>query len=270
MLTLRTSRALSTMILLTAISVALTALSVAAQTASAPPAALDATLFTTYTISSGYQNVSLVVCGSTAESEGCYGSGSMGPFGKAGALIESNPTTKGSTVTRFIYVVDSAAGSGGTGVNLNVYKKTDTISSSSDTVSVTLFKTISLPLTGGSTAITSMAANNKFLFIGTDQGEQAVMVQKSNLVVTKVSIYIIGPNVTSITADQYGYVTVTQGDFTTFPNGFAVFGPTGAAQEDGGGADFMLSTTAGISTANLPPSDRDPSERMGVRPKTKP
>ena len=266
MSTICISRALAATVILCVCLLATTA-TLHSQTA---PAALDATLFTTYTISSGDQNVSLVVCGSTTESEGCYGSGSMGPFGKAGALIESNPTTKGSTVTRFIYVVDSAAGSSGTGVNLNVYKKTDTISSSSDTVSVTLFKTISLPLTGGSTAITSMAANTKFLFIGTDQGEQAVMVQKSNLVVTKVGIYIIGPNVTSITADQYGYVTVTQGDFTTFPNGFAVFGPTGAAEEDGGGADFMLSTTAGISTANLPPSDADPSERLGVRPKTKP
>jgi hypothetical protein len=262
------ARRLSIMFLLAAISLSLSALPAAAQTASAPPAALDATLFTTYTVTSGYQNVSLTVCGSTAESEGCYGSGSMGPFGKAGALIESTPTTKGSTVTRLIYVVDSAAGTSGTGVNLVVYKKTDTITSSDDTVSVTLFKTVSLPLTGGTTAITSMAANTKFLFIGTDQGEQAVMVQKSNLAVTKVGIYIVGPNVTSITADQYGYVTVTQGDFTTFPNGFTVFGPTGAAQEDGGGADFMLSTTAGVSTANLPPSNDDPSQRLGVRPKT--
>jgi hypothetical protein len=261
------SRALSITFLFAAISLSLAAIPAAAQTASAPPAALDATLFTTYTIASGYQNLSLIVCGSTAESEGCYGSASLGPFGKAGALLESTPTTKGSTVTRFIYVVDSAAGTSGTAVNLVVYKKTDTISSSSDTVSVTLFKTISLPLTGGSTAVTSMAANTKFLFIGTDQGQQAVMVQKSNLAVTKVGIYIIGPNVTGITADQYGYVTVTQGDFTTFPNGFTVFGPTGAEQEDGGGADFMLSTTAGVSTANLPPSNVDPSERLGVKPK---
>ncbi len=256
------SRTLSTTLLLAAISLFLSALPAAAQT----PAALDATLFTTYSINSGFQNVSLIVCGSTAESEGCYGSASLGPFGKAGALIESTPATKASTVTRFIYVVDSAVG--GTAVNLVVYKKTDTITSSSDTVSVTLFKTISLPLTGGTTAITSMAANPKFLFIGTDQGEQAVMVQKSNLAVTKVGVYIIGPNVTAITADQYGYVTVTQGDFTTFPNGFTVFGPTGAEQEDGGGADFMLSTTAGVTTANLPPSNADPAERLAVKPKT--
>jgi hypothetical protein len=97
MSTIRISRALAAAVILSGICLLATTATLHAQSA---PAALDATLFTTYTISSGDQNVNLVVCGSTAESEGCYGSGSMGPFGKAGALIEGTPMTNGSTVTR--------------------------------------------------------------------------------------------------------------------------------------------------------------------------
>ena len=217
-------------------------------------APLDGTLFTSYYFFSSYQDLGWVVCGSTAESSGCYASGILGPFGKIGVLIEGNPSTNltTGTVTRYIYVVDVASGSGGNGVVLYVYKKKDTITSSSDTVTVTLTKAVTLPLTGGSTVACSMAANNSFLFIGTDQDQQAVMVKKSNLSVSQVGLYIIGPGVTRITANKYGYITVTQGTFGTGTNGFTVFDPTGAPKEDGGGAEFMLNTMTGFSTAALP------------------
>ena len=99
-----------------AVSVTLFALSTisgAAQTTSAPPSALDATVFTTYSLSSGDQNVSLSVCGSLPGSEGCYGGAFLGPFGKIGALLEGNPSTKGNTVIRAIYVLDIATGTTG-------------------------------------------------------------------------------------------------------------------------------------------------------------
>jgi hypothetical protein len=242
--------------------------SLAAQTAIAPPVAPDSTLFTTYSLFSGEQTLDWIVCGSTAGSSGCYASGSLGPFGKIGAMIEGNPTISGSTVTRMIYVVDIAAGTGGTGVTLYSYKKTDTVSSTSDTVTVTLSKTVSLPLAGGASAVCSMAATPTLLFIGTNQSVQAVTVKKSTLTATQVGTYILGINVTGITVDKYGYVTVTQGGFTSGSNGFSVFNSTGVAQEDGGGADFMLDTTAAVSTANLPTASSHLSERLGVTPKT--
>lgn len=230
-------------------------------------AAPDATLFTTYSLFSGEQTLDWLVCGSTTGSSGCYASGSLGPFGKIGAMIEGNPSTSGSTVTRMIYIVDIAAGASGTGVTLYVYKKTDVVTSTTDTVTVTLSKTVSLStLTGGSTASCSMAATPTLLFIGTNQGQQAVEVKKSTLAVTPVSVYIIGPPVTSITVDKYGYVTVTQGNFTSGSNGFSVFNSTGTAQEDGGGADFMLDTSAGLTTATLPLASTHLSERLATRP----
>src|SRR5262249_26687424 len=150
--------------------------------------------------------------------EGCFGSGGLGPFGRAGALIEGNQSTQGNTVSRFIYVVDIAGGTGGNGVTLFVYKKTDTVTSSTDTITIKLTRKIPLPLTGGSTALCSMAANNGFLFIGTDQSPQAVRVQKNNLAVTTIGGFSPPINVSSITTDKYGYVTVTFGGFTNGEN----------------------------------------------------
>jgi hypothetical protein len=229
-----------------------------------PPAPPDSTLYTTYTLSSGNQTVNWIVCGSTQQSSGCYASGSLGPFVNAGALMEGNPVTSGNTVTRAIYVVDA----GNASVKLYVYKKTDTVTTQTDTVTVTLNKTANLdPLVGGGTVSCSMAANNRFLFIGTDQSQQAVEVNKSTLSVVAVGGFSPPLNVTAITADKYGYVTVTQGNFFSGGNGFYLFGPTGALQEDGVGADFELNTVTAVSTSTLPHSDVQPTRRLGYWPK---
>ena len=240
--------------------------------ATAFAAPIDSTLYTSYFFGSGYQTLTLIVCGSTAQSSGCYGSASLGPFGKVGAMIEGNPSYNltTNTVTRRIYVVDIGTGSSGTDVTLYVYKKTDTITSSSDTVSVSLQTTVSLPLTGGSAAVCSMAANSGYLFIGTNQSPQGVRVQKSNLAVTTVGGFSPPINVTSITSNKYGYVTVTFGGFTSGEDGFYTFGPNGQSEGDGGGAWFMLSTDSGLSTGSLPPvsSTVNLAEKLVVHPKT--
>ena len=62
-------------------------------------AAPDSTLNTSYFFDSNYQNFTLVVCGSTAQTEGCYGSARLGPFGSVGALIEGNPSVNLKTST---------------------------------------------------------------------------------------------------------------------------------------------------------------------------
>jgi hypothetical protein len=229
-----------------------------AQDSAATPTSPDSTLFTTY--SGGPTNVNWVVCGSTADTEGCYASGSLGPFVGVGAMLESNPSVKGDVVTRAIYVVDSGSADS---VKLYVYRKTDTVTADSDTVVVTLAGTVALPLTGGSTALVSMAANNSFLFIGTNLSSEAMEVRKSNFSITQIGGFSPPSNVTSITSDQYGYVTVTQGDV------FTVLGPDGSEQEDGGGSDFMLGTTQAVSATTLLGADAQPPEqRLGVRPKT--
>jgi hypothetical protein len=224
-----------------------------------PAVAPDSTLFTTYSLFSngGQTTVDWSVCGSTQKTEGCYASGQLGPFVVVGAMLEGHPFIKGNVVTRAIYVVDS----GSVDVKLYVYKKVDTVTDSSDTVTVTLKHTVTLPLTGGSTAACSMAANNLFLFIGTDQSPQAVEVQKSNLNVVKVGGFSPPINVTAIDADQYGYVTVTQG--TGGETGFSLFGPDGFEREDGGGSDFVVGTRQAVPLTSLGGAKVRPASRIG-------
>jgi hypothetical protein len=264
MFKLRNQGTLATWIFLLAIGVVAPAYG---RNATRPPTPPDSTLYTSYFSGAGYQNVGWVVCGSTQNTGGCYASGSLGPFGRAGALIEGNPFTHGNSVTRRIFVVDIGSGSSGNGVTLYVYTKTDTVTSSSDTVTVTLSRTVALPLIGGSTALCSMGANNGFLFIGTDQSPQAVRVQKSDLSIAQVGGFSPPINVTSITADKYGYITVTFGGFTSGESGNYQFGPNGQGVGDGGGAWFMLNTQIGLSTTTLPATEYMPDVPLAVRPK---
>lgn len=218
-----------------------------AQTPSAP----DANLYTNYFGSP--TSVNWIVCGSTTGSSGCYDSGNIGPFVSVGAMLESGASVSGDVVTRFIYVVDAGASP----VTLYVYKKTDTVTSTFDTTVVTLFKTISLsPLVGGSVT-TYMAANAKYLYIGTSLSPNAVSVAKGTLKVTELGGFSPPLNITSITSNQYGYVTVTQG--SGILTGFTVFGPTGGAVEDGGGSEFMLGTTQAVPAASLVLGDAAPT-----------
>lgn len=250
---------------LVAASIVLAIGAVVSARAEQPPTSPDSTLYTTFNINSSFQTVYWVTCGSTQQSDGCYGSGSLGPFNQVGALMEGDSSVKGNVVTRAIYVVDSGNPDD---VELYVYKKTDTVSPGGDSVSVTLAKTVTLPLVGGTSAICSMGANGLFLFIGTDQSPQAVRVQKSNLTVTQLGGFSPPINVTSITADNYGYVNVTQGDFNSGESGSSVYGPDGYEQSDGGGAEFLLNTRTAVQPSALPQGADQPAQRRQLTPRT--
>ena len=212
----------------------------------------DATLYTTYSTSA--HTVSLEVCGSLPGSSGCYGGASLGPFGKVGALLEGEPTVNLNlhTVTRAIYVVDIASGTNQNEVVLDVYTKVDTITTSFDTVTVTLLRTISLPLVGGATVQTSMAANKKFLFIGTSRTTNAVEINKHSFSIAQLGGFSPPINVSAITADKYGYVTLSFGSFRGIDNAFIVVDPNGSSLEDGGGSQLMLNTVQAVLPSTLP------------------
>jgi hypothetical protein len=212
----------------------------------APAGAIDATLYTRYNMDRAHTSVGWNVCGSLSGSSGCYGSGSLAPFGRAGAVMEGEPTTVANTVTRAIYVLDIASGINQNEVVLYVYTKVDTITTDSDTVTVTLSQTISLPLVGAPSAHPAMAANNQFLFIGTDQSPYAVEIDKQTFSVTQVGGGFSPPiNVTAILGDQYGYVTLSFGSFRSAHTGFNVIGPDGSDEEDGVGSQFMANIVDG-------------------------
>jgi hypothetical protein len=227
---------------------ALTTIAAQAQMLPTPP---DANLYTNYFGTP--TSVNWIVCGSTQQTEGCYGSGNLGPFVSVGAMLESNPSVKGDVVTRAIYVVDAGASP----VTLYVYKKTDTVTSSSDTTIVTLGKTVPLTALVGGTVTTYMAANARYLYIGTSSSPQAVQVQKSNLKVLEGGI--VSGNVSSITSDAYGFVTVTQG------TDFVVYAPDGSYVEDGGGTQFMLGTTQAVPASSLLIGDFAPTPHVHAK-----
>jgi YD repeat-containing protein len=214
-------------------------------------APIDSMLFINYGTYSGNPNVAWSVCGSTQQTTGCYGAGTLGPFGKVAALIEGNPSTNSSTstVTRFIYILDIATGPNLNGVILYVFRRTDVISPSTDNVNVTLAKTVSLPLVGGTAAAGFMAANTTSLFIGTNQSSPAVQVQKKGFTITTLDSGIT--NVSAITADPYGFITVTQGSFSGTPN-YYVFDPSGSDVQDGGGPYSMLNTVQAALPSTFP------------------
>jgi hypothetical protein len=202
-------------------------------------APIDSGLFTTYTTDDAKTTLYWIVCGSIPPGTGCYNFGQLGPFGEIGSIVEGGKVynkAKG-TVTRHLYVVDQAYGSGQNGVAVYDYKRVDTIVDAYDTATFTLVKTVSLPLTGGSSATAFMASNEGYLVIGTSMTAVPVEVAKSNYAVTQIAIISQIPN--SITADSYGYVTVTS------PHGFFVVGPDGTLREDGGGSPFTVNTIQG-------------------------
>jgi hypothetical protein len=215
-------------------------------------AAPDSTLFTTYTVATDLKSAHYLVCGSTVQDEGCYSSGSLGPFAHIGSMLEGQPVVSGNTVTRKLYVLDVASGTSANGVSLFVYTKTDVVSDSYDQVTVTLDQTVALPLVGGSTVTASMAGNDSYLFVGTNQSTQAARIAKDQLVVTTTGSFSPPIPFASATADTYGYVTVTFGAPGGQDSGFVVYGPTGALQEDGGGAQFSLNSANGVAPAPLP------------------
>ena len=97
---------LQRVLLAATLAMAIAALPTSALATTPPP---DAGLYTSYSVASGYQTVTWTVCGTTQTTEGCYGSGTLGPFGHAAALIESSPVVDVATgtVTRYIYVADN-------------------------------------------------------------------------------------------------------------------------------------------------------------------
>jgi hypothetical protein len=245
-----------------------TLLSIAAFASPSFAAAPDAGLETQYEFSNDLTSVTWIVCGYLPGSDGCYGSGSFGPFGHVGAILEGYTATNGNSVQRAVYIVDVAAGSSGKDVILYRYLKTDTVTDGSyDTITTELTHQVTLPLVGGSDVRCSMAANSSFIVIGTDQSTSAVMVTKGSYKLQSIGGFSNAPTVTSITTDGYGYISVTFGGGAVIP-GFVIVGPAGNFEFDGGGVAYLASTTNGLSTKDVAVFGDSAAAKLAARPVT--
>lgn len=194
-------------------------------------APLDAGLFADYAASDG-TSVNFTICGATQNSSGCYGGASMSPFERACAVLGGTPKQKGDVVTRAIYVLDKR-NSAKSPVTLSVYTRTDTISDSYDSVQVSLTKQIELDVKGGPKSHCFMAANDSFVYAGTDADAQIAVIDKTAL---SASPLAGSATLVSITADERGYVAVV------FQGEFDVFNPAGIGEVGGGGQAYQVET----------------------------
>lgn len=201
-------------------------------------AQINANLYTTYNVTSDEKEVSWITCGATQGSEGCYSSGNLSPFGKVCAMIEDTAVINGDTVTQHVYVMDSHH-KGGASAYLDVYLKTDVISESYDTTTFQLQNRVELGIPAGKKVKCYLAGNPVNVYAGTSVSDSAAVVNKANLGVQSIGGFSPPAPLTSIQADDRGYVTIN------FGNGFILVGPNGEGEEDGGGNQVLLNPLNG-------------------------
>ncbi len=207
----------------------------------------DRTLFTTYEINHSLTQFTWFTCGTLPLTEGCYGSGFLGPFTDACAIVQNVPAPVNlNTVLRYIYVLDT--GSSPSGATLTVYRRTDMVSSSDDTITITTIAVVPLPTVVGGPGVTCYVAQNPTnVYAATNQSTIATAINKATFSTSLAGDF--STNVVAITADSYGYVTILQAS-----NAFTVYGPNGEPEEDGGGNYFMINPIDAIYPATYAPS----------------
>jgi hypothetical protein len=200
-------------------------------TAEAAKVTLDAGLVAEYT--AGATSVQFTVCGHTAQTSGCYGGGTMSPpFEQACAVLEGKPRQKDDKVTRDLYVLDKRTLKTDPAM-LYVYTRVDTISDTYDSIQVTLKQQIPLAATGGTRSHCFMAANDAFVYAGTDASATLGVVDKKALTASPLNG---GGLLSNLTADERGYIAMD------FQGTFAIFDPTGNGVESGGGLNYLVGT----------------------------
>src|SRR5436190_23426401 len=159
-----------------------------ANTASAHKVALDAGLYTLYSGPADGSHIDFDVCGQLVGSGGCYGGGILDNFESACSVLEGRPKTNENVVTRAIYILDRHLTKRAS-ATLYVYTRTDTITDTLDQVQVTLTTQVAVGITAGQNAKRMMAANDRFLYIGTNKDPVAVSVDKKSFGLVSIQQY---------------------------------------------------------------------------------
>ena len=97
-----------------------------------------------------------------------------------------------------------------------------------------------------------MAANDSYLVIGTNHSPFAITVRKGSFVTNQIGGFSPPIKVAAITADQYGYITISFGSFNNNNNAYVILGPDGSLRSDSGGASFMLNSVQAVLPSTLP------------------
>ena len=94
-----------------------------------------------------------------------------------------------------------------------------------------------------------------------DRSPEAVEIDKRTFSVTQLGGFSPPINIFAITANDYGYVTLSFGSFGSSDTAFIVVGPDGSAVEDGDGSQFMLNTDQAIKVTAARAGIQRPAHR---------
>lgn len=249
------------------IATALLLVPVASLAAPAPQVSVDGSnLMTAFWFANNYTDVELLVCGSVPHTSGCFGSGSLGPFGKVGALIVGTAVADpvAHTITQDIYAVEQAY-NGAPITKLYVYRLVETIDATNGRADVTVarVKTVPLPLKGGLGAKTFLASNGHALYIATDQDPHAITVEKHGFAIAQVYTLAPGSNVSSLTANEDGCVGVTSGQ-SGGSDGNILLCSNGNGGLESVGTNFVVGSTNGVSSAYVITEEGSAASRVHV------
>jgi hypothetical protein len=221
-------RFFATLVLFASCSVAAQAATLARPALVVTPRAATGVTSTTSYFYSTYErfgaNILWVTCGHDATSEGCYGSGELGPFGRPCAVAGQGQ--------RLLVADADPANSQQT--LLYVYTRNE-----SATPLATLKKTLTLAIPASATSICHLAVAGNFAYFGTSESPTFYKVDLTTYAETPGSS--CGANTSSITVSSKA-VVVSQS------NCFTLFDLTGTMQEDGGqSTDTFVPGSGGLN-----------------------
>ena len=176
--------------------------------ATRPASSATSYFYTTYELASNRQAISWVTCGHDTQSEGCYGSGGLGPFVRACAVAGSSKTV----------VVADATANGQSA--LYIYRQEE-----SSTPSSKLLHTVTLAIPASAAAECHLATGGQYAWFGTSESSSYAKV---NLKTGEATLGgICGGTTSSITGNDKVVVVSQSGCFAEFDN-------NGDMQGDGG------------------------------------
>ena len=212
-------------------------------------------LYAQFGFNQAFTQLTWSVCGSVNGSNGCYGTGTLGGFGRIGALIQGAPTVDATTglVTRNLYVIDQAVGGGtSTTTQLRVFELDETVAAPNVTVAMKEVKRVSLPMKGGLGTQTWLVGNRNFLIVGNSADGSPYSVAKSGLAVQAQQF---NGTLEEVTTNGYGFVETDHdtgfnpGEVTMFYTYDANLQPVDSG---GGGAGYFLNTEVGLPRTDVP------------------
>jgi hypothetical protein len=195
-----------------------------------------ADLYTTYNVADA--SLSWSTCGSVPGSDGCYGSGNVGPFTRICAVLETPKQFDAASSEQRIFVVDGND-SGKHTVSLSVFTKRDVVSGPSATTTITRAAKIDLPLNRAPGDHCFAARNAAVLVVGTAATTTAAIIDETNFNVSTLGGFSPPINVSSVLANEAGYISINYGS-SAADSGFILLGPDGTSVEDGGGMESLF------------------------------